>query len=337
MGNERNRQQDFEWRCVVGSIDTDPRDYVRESLFGLPLSQTFIYGTVRDADGNIWTPMRRLSGDADAYGENFLLQSNAGNDALRVHKAGRSSARGHGAIRSLEEGALHLTSNPSATGDPFELRADARVFHWSEGDTLELEGAAVPPGLHWHLPDRDKGMYYMSQIYQVEGRILDRDVRGFIPLDQLWMHGLIYIDDIFIGDEAEVVWYTWATRYVDGSFEGGHFMVGHRRLGFAVVYDEMGQVSATTDVDASVTLDGDGPWPSRIDLTAAGETWEFLPDARGRMVDLMPIPNPQIEGRWRRSGDTREPLCWFAWGEIAPSHGLARRRHLGVPETVTRS
>jgi hypothetical protein len=39
------------------------------------------------------------------------------------------------------------------------------------------------------------------------------------------------------------------------------------------------------------------------------------------MVDLMPIPNPQIEGRWRRAGDTREPAHWFAWGEVAPGHG----------------
>jgi hypothetical protein len=43
------------------------------------------------------------------------------------------------------------------------------------------------------------------------------------------------------------------------------------------------------------------------------------------MVDLMPIPNPQIEGRWRRVGDDRHPASWFAWGEIAPSHGTRRR------------
>jgi hypothetical protein len=168
-------------------------------------------------------------------------------------------------------------------------------------------------------------MYYLSQIYEVEGNVLDRDVHGFIPLDQLWMHGRVYVDDIFIGKQAEVVWYTWATT--DGSFEGGHFLVGHRRLGFAVVYDEAGRVSATTDVDAAVTLDSDGSWPARIELTAAGQEWEFLPDPRGRMVDLMPIPNPQIEGRWRRPGDTREPAHWSAWGEIAPGHGLTPRRN----------
>src|SRR5215468_5501724 len=101
----------------------------------------------------------------------------------------------------------------------------------------------------------------------------------------------------------------------------GHFLLGHRQLGFALVYDETGRVTGTTQVDGRVILDGDGPWPERIELTAAGDEWEFLPAATGRMVDLMPIPNPQIEGRWRRVGDTREPAHWFAWGEVAPGHG----------------
>ena len=75
--------------------------------------------------------------------------------------------------------------------------------------------------------------------------------------------------------------------------------------------------------------EGSGPWPARIDLTVDGRAWEFIPDARGRMVDLMPIPNPQIEGRWREVGDTREPAHWFAWGEIASGHGTSRRTVAG--------
>jgi hypothetical protein len=317
------RCQDFDWRCVVGRIDTDVADYLEDSMLGLPMSQTFLYGAVRDANGNIWSPLRRLSAD-DGYGENLLLQTNADHDGIHVHQAGRTTARGHGARRTLDGDVLLIESDAEAKGAPFSVRADSTAFRWTEEGTLELQGRAVPPGLHWHLPDRERGMYYLSQIYEVEGRVLDREVRGFIPLDQLWMRGRVYIDDIFIGEKAEVVWYTWATRYRDGSFEGGHFLVGHRRLGFAVVYDETGLVSTTTDVDATVTLEGEGPWPARIDLTAAGQEWEFLPDPRGRMVDLMPIPNPQIEGRWRRRGDSREPAQWFAWGEIAPSHGVAR-------------
>jgi hypothetical protein len=320
------RRQDFEWQCVVGAIDTAASDYANEgSIFGLPMSQTFVYGTVRDADGVIWTPMRRLAA-GDGGREKLLLQSDLDSDAIHIHRAGRASASCLGVQRRLDGETIRLESDPAAEGAPFSISADAGSFRWVEDGTLELNGSAVPPGLQWHLPDRDKGMYYLSQIYEVEGTILNREVRGFIPLDQLWMDGLVYVDDILVGRQAEVAWYTWATRYEDGTFDGGHFMVGHRRLGFAIVYDETGNVSATTDVDGRVVLDGDGPWPARIEVSAAGAEWEFVPAATGRMVDLMPIPNPQIEGRWRRVGDQREPAHWFAWGEVAPGHGTRPRR-----------
>jgi hypothetical protein len=319
------RRTDFEWRCVVGAIDTDVGDYATELMLGLPLSQTFLYGTLRDGDGRIWNPMRRLTA-GDGGHEKFLLQTDLDSDAIHIHRAGRHSASGFGARRSFDGNTLRFASDPSAEGAPFEVHATSTTFHWSEEGTLELEGTAVPPGLHWHLPDRDRGMYYLSQVYEVAGTVLGREVRGFIPMDQLWMKGVIYEDDIFVGRQAEVVWYTWATRYVDGSFEGGHFLLGHRRLGFAVVYDERGNVFSTTNVDGKVTLESDGSWPARIDLQADDQQWEFVPAETGRMVDLMPIPNPQIEGRWRRRGDERVPAHWSAWGEIAPSHGTAPRR-----------
>jgi hypothetical protein len=39
------------------------------------------------------------------------------------------------------------------------------------------------------------------------------------------------------------------------------------------------------------------------------------------LVGLGTLKNPQVDGRWRRVGDKREPDVWFAWGEAAPSHG----------------
>ena len=78
-------------------------------------------------------------------------------------------------------------------------------------------------------------------------------------------------------------------------------------------------------VDAAATLGPCGFWLARIDLNAERIDWEFIPDEKGHMVDLMPMPNPQTEGRWRRAGDTREPAWWFALRETAPGHGQRRR------------
>jgi hypothetical protein len=323
MTTTEGRGQDFSWACVAGSLDMRPSDYAHVGeMLGLPMSQTFFYGTVRDAQGNIWNPMRRFT--ADGGPEKFLLQTNSERDSIGIHRAGRHAASCIGSSRVLDGAEIRFTSAPDAVGEPFEMRATAEGLSWIEVGTMELRGTAVPPGLHWHLPDRVDGMYYISQIYEVEGEILGNEVHGFIPMDQLWMRGTVYQDDVFVGRKAEIIWYTWATRYEDGTFDGGHFLVGHRKLGFAVTYDERGVVTATANVSGRVTLDGEGPWPAAIEVVADGEQWEFVPDDRGRMTDLMPIPNPQIEGRWRRRGDTRQARHWSAWGEIAPSHGLER-------------
>ncbi|HSW16654.1 MAG TPA: hypothetical protein VLJ86_05470, partial [Ramlibacter sp.] len=64
-----------------------------------------------------------------------------------------------------------------------------------------------------------------------------------------------------------------------------------------------------------------GVWPSRITIKAGRDSWEFLPDLRGRMPDMLGGAaqswTPQNEGRWRRVGDKRVPDAWFAWGEVA--------------------
>lgn len=313
---------DFDWRCVIGTIETDMANYAAESTFGLPMSMTFLYGCVRDADGTMWNPMRRLTASGGA--ERLLLQSDLDSDTVHVQRSGRFAASSAGARRRLDGDALLIESDPQATGNPWRIAVTPTTLHWIEEDLFELHGTAVPPGLHWHLPNRSKAMYYLSQIYEIEGTILGRDVSGFIPFDQIYMHGLIYQDDILVQERAEVIWHTWATRYTDGSFEGGHFMVGHRHLGFAIVYDGEGRlVLASTDVDGTVTLGDDRTWPVHMEVRADGQTWEFLPAPSGRMVDLMPMPNPQIEGRWRRVGDDRQPAHWMAWGECAPSHGTS--------------
>jgi hypothetical protein len=315
---------DFGWRCVAGETPFDAGTYLTDALYGLPQSQTFVYGSVRDPDGAIWTPMRRFAA-GDGGKERFLLQTSFERDHIGIHAAGAASARSLGVQRSIADGALVLDSAADDERAPFRITASSESFAWTESGSIDLSGRPVLPSLHWHLPDRTDGMYYLSQLMEVSGTILDRPVRGFIGVDQMWMDGFVYVDDVFVGHQAEILWYTWATRYQDGTFDGGHFMVGHGGLGFAITYDETGAVNVTSDIDGIVTLDGDGPWPTRIDVVAAGEQWEFLPDPAGRMTDLMPIPNPQIEGRWRRVGDEREPAHWFAWGEIAPGHGTSRR------------
>ncbi|WP_322761840.1 hypothetical protein [Frankia sp. Cr2] len=320
------RRGEFDYRTVVGPHRADPDEIALDvPLLGLPLSTTYLYGTLRDLEGDLFSAMRRIYA-GNGGRERFLLQSTIDNTDLKVHPASRHSARATGVTRGTQDGTFRFESDPAAEGEPFHIEATATAFTWTEGDTLDLTGRLVPPGTQWHLPARERGMAYLSQLYEVEGTILGREVGGFLGMDDVYMHGEMYDgNDILVGDKAHILWYTWATRYTDGSLDFGHFLVGHEQLAFALLANEKTEVFTSHDIDAQVTFDQTGTWVAGIDLTASGQQWEFLPDPRGRMVDFMPMPNPQVEGRWRRVGDTREPLTWFAWGEGAPSHGDRRR------------
>ncbi len=316
---------EFPCQPVLGAHRSDPAEVAKErEWFGLPWSAVFLYGSVRDDDGELYTLLRRPTAGGGGR-ERFFLQSTLGDDSgLRVHRASRGSARNAGFVRSVIDGALRLNSSPGETGLPFSLELTGTSLEWIEQDVMTLRGALVEPGLHWHLPHGDDGYYYVSQIYEIDGEIFGRHVTGFIGVDDMYMNGQIYQDDLLIGKKLHISWFTWATRYTDGSLDAGHFMLGHDGMRFALLCDENAKVTQTSDVDGRVLL-VDGVWPERIEVEAAGISWEFLPDPRGRMVDFMPIPNPQIEGRWRKVGDTREPLHWFAFGEVAPEHGTSIR------------
>jgi hypothetical protein len=108
-------------------------------------------------------------------------------------------------------------------------------------------------------------------------------------------------------------------------------MLGNDRFGFAILTDEHGNVRITTDVDGEVFFDETNYWQTGARFMMGEAEYEFLPDPRGRMPDLGPIPNPQVDGRWRRVGDTREPDVWFAWGEAVPASGSRPVRRTYAP------
>jgi hypothetical protein len=311
------------------------------SYFGMPPEALYLWGTLRDDAGDLHTIMRRIP-HVDRPGgsrRRLIVQSTVGgHDHLAMHAIGREAAANDGFVRSLEGERVRWRSAPGVRGRPFEVWWEPGWCGWREQGAFELNGTMIRPGLHWYLPGRDAGMYYVGTIFELEGEIFGRHCRGFMGFDQIHMYegGEVYQHrDALVGEQLELVWYTWATRYEDGSLDAGHFTLGNDRFGFAVLGDEHGNVRWDYDVDGEVTLASDGYWQTAINYAALGEKWEFIPDPRGRMPDLGPIPNPQVDGRWRRVGDDREPDVWFAWGEAAPSHGTRRRNRFDPDDART--
>ena len=329
MTDERPGLGNFGWQPLAAAFRTTAQEMASPPrLFGMAPEALYLWGSLRDAEGNLFSPMRRIPYDAPGAAPDarrrFFLQTTLDSPHYRLHPAGRQSAVNDGCSPTVEGDKAVWRSHPQAPGQPFLAEWSPDACRWTEGEVMDIRGKLVKPGLHWYLPGRDASMLYVAHIFEMEGECLGRPVRGFIGFDPNYMYegGVVYQKrDALVQEKLEVSWYTWATRYKDGSIDAGHFMLGNDKFGFAILTDENEDVRFTYDVDGEVVLDPGGYWHNGVKLSALGEDWEFIPDPAGRMPELGPIPNPQVEGRWRRVGDTREPEVWFAWGESAPGHG----------------
>jgi hypothetical protein len=327
---------DFAGQAIVGPFTPEARSMdSSEPLYGMPPEALYLWGTLRDAEGDLHSIMRRIPYNGKPVTrKRLVVQSTIGGaDALRMHPCGRSSATHVDPVRELvANDAVEWRSNPDVDGAPFHARWANSSCEWTEQGTFELAGSLVGPGMQWYVPGVRASMAYLATIYQLEGTIFGRPCQGFIGFDQIHMYegGEVYQKlDPLIEDGLEHLWYTWATRYSDGSVEAGHFMLGNDRFGFGIVTDETETVRCSTDVDGEVVVDESGYWHTSARFALGSVEYEFVADPRGRMPDLGPIPNPQVEGRWQRVGETRRPEVWFAWGEAVPANGPRphRRRY----------
>ena len=330
---------DFQAATLAGFATMEAQALVGDAgLLDLPLAEIVPYGTFRDDDGELYSIVRRhWPGGADDSGRIIVFSTRVDGTSLKLERAGRYAARNIGATRRLVGNALEIASTPATDGKAFSIRRSNTGIRWTEANLLELSGPPIGAGTQWYLPRPHDRMVYCSQFYLVDGSLLDRPVRGFIGFDQVYLppDRRLYVDDPWVGEKApealELAWYTWGTRYVDGTWEVGQFAAGHGRSGAAFISTSDGIEVATTDIDVVVEPEADGYWARHVHFTVAGEAWRFDPDHRGRMVDFAGLPNPQQEGWMHRPGEDRQPAVWWCWGETYPSHGTSAR---AVPWSV---
>jgi|GEM_PF-181466 len=320
----------FASKVVVGPHRSEAKVMLdRGDLLGLPAQSAFIYGNVRDDEGNLSEWVRMFNFEPGATKQGLFVQSSAGADTLRAVPqifAGAASEYEAG----LEADTAVWKTAKGAKGKPFRvtMAADGSSVTWFEEGVLDLKGSLLGPGLQWHIPDPLGSELYVSQIYEMKGTALGKPVRGVIAFDKVHLPKgqMLYggKDPLFRPTQHHRTWYTWGTRYKDGSYDAGHFVLGTDRMGFALLTNERQELVLDTDVTGKIELTPNEPWPRQVTVrTSSGVEWELLPDPKGRMPDMLGTGattafTPQTEGRWRRVGDRREPAVWFAWGEVAP-------------------
>jgi hypothetical protein len=300
----------------------------KEPLMGLPREMSFFYGALRDKDSNLYEIVRMLP-DWQSPMPPLFVQDNVGKDTLHAVPGVMQAAASTLGYESEMVGDKAIwRSKRGIPGKPCEITmsSDGSVTTWNEEGLFDLSGKLLGPGLQWYDSASEGCELYVSQIYLMEGSYQGKPVRGVMAFDQSYLpegqHMYSGKDPLFRDKLHHRCWYTWGTVYKDGSYDCGHFVLGTDRVGFGLYTNEKQEVTMVTDVSGDIVIDPKGTWPSRITVKAGHDNWEFLPDLRGRMPDMLGGSSqswtPQNEGRWRKVGDKREPDVWFAWGEVAP-------------------
>ncbi|MEO1818379.1 MULTISPECIES: hypothetical protein [Pseudomonas] len=325
---------DFVYQQLVGPCKTTgPALNETRSFFGLLLSKSMPFGSVRDDEGHIYSFVRSVMAPTGTPNPTRFFYQSTRIDGQHIRMDTERMAKQALTpmpTQKLDGDTVRWTSLPGEEGNPWLLEASAEHIKWVEEGLYELQGKPVGCGMQWYLPGVEWGTFYVSQLWSLSGVCEGRKVKGLMALDQVYMAegGAIHFKkDLVVNNKMHVIWWSFATVYKDGTFDSGSFMVGHDNLGYAILNNEKGEVRTTTDIEG-LAVHKDGSYfldNARIVLDGS-EEWEFLPDEKGEMADFVggfPI-TAQQEGRWRRVGDTREPDHWLAWGESDRRNGSAR-------------
>lgn len=327
----------FNCAALASGRHFDPAELLSdEPMLGLQREAGYVWGTLRDEDGELYSVMRRIAPPGAPVGKGLSLPAK-----LLVVSTGTPEGQlqlrrePRGAVESTEierrpygDTGVEFASRPGADGRPMRLVLSANEFCYVEQDVIELTGGPlVVPPLQWYLPGPTSSLLYLSHTWLVDGILMGKKARGFLFWEEAWMPpgGQLYVHKDPLHDAEYLTWYSWANYYRNGYCEVGHFLYGQRDFHVAVTADSTGVVTSARTMEAEITRAEDGYWHDGIRYTIDGVEWVCEPDPQGRMQGLGRMPNPQQEGRIRRVDDNREVEVYMAWGETVPANGDRRR------------
>lgn len=307
-------------------------------IHGLTPEAGYIWGTLRDDEGAMYTIMRRVpavtdpqesDGEVKSLGGKLLLVSSDGKDGqMQLQREPRFAPDSNELERRiLDTSSIELSTPTNEHGRRTSLTLTENSMKYVETDVIDVSGTLVAPPLQWFLPGPDSSLLYLTQTWLVEGVVAGRRVRGFLFWEEAWMpeDARLYVNKDPLHDAEYTTWYSWANHWDDGTAEVGHLLFGNGDFQVAIVAHSDGTVTVGRHMEAEVRRAADGYWHDGIDYVIDGEKWVCEADPHGRMEGLGKMPNPQQEGRIHRVSDTRTPDVWMAWGETVPGNGDRRK------------
>jgi hypothetical protein len=295
------RWGEFGGMCLLGQFEPDAELLLPgSSVFGLPKSASYLYGTWRDAEGRMYRALRAVESTKSDFA--FLFATNGSGQLGRL-----ANPLHRGVVTAERSGDRVSFESPSHLDGPgFSYIQDEEACRWEEGNSLTMEGRPLGPGVQWFNPWREGGGCYTATLkFASEGIFLGRQLVGFIgheihymPIGRDWFNTRY-------GQGMEICWQQIANEYEDGTFLQATFAYGTEGWRFAMIHDEQGGFYATTDVDLEADVRENG-YPERITYTLPGESWTWTIDAHGERAKTIDGAPLGADGTCRKSGDERQ-------------------------------
>src|SRR5271155_1370527 len=143
----------FNHAALASGRRFDAREFLSdEPLLGLQREAGYIWGTLRDDEGVLYSVMRRIAppgaqGDGKSLGGKLLVvSSGTAEGQLQLRREPRGAADSTDVVRHPhDDDAVRLASAAGAPGRPMQLVLSQREFAYIEEDVIDVRGRIVAP------------------------------------------------------------------------------------------------------------------------------------------------------------------------------------------------
>ncbi|MCA2245455.1 hypothetical protein JF781_24235 [Mycobacterium sp. WUMAC-067] len=292
---------DFGGRCLIGECTFDAELLLPStSYFGLQKSGSYLYGTLRDDDGNLLRMLRAVESEQSRLASLFAAKPGG---QLQRHPGSSEMWCGRTSITRNGD-AVVMSSVGADDSQRFRFLHAPDGCGWGDGDVLAVAGDVIGPAIQWFNTWDGGACFSATSKYRVRGTFLGRTVEGFVGHEiHYFAAGFNWLNAPY-GQGREICWQQVANEYTDGSMVQGTFAYGADGWGFAMLHDEHGAFVATTDVSAEATVRGNG-YPQSIRYEFLGQSWTWRIDPQGERPSIPGVAMLGADGTCQRDGDTR--------------------------------
>lgn len=318
------RPADFGGACLIGECSFDAELLLPSTTyFGLQKLGSYLYGTLRDEDGNLLRMLRAVEAETSIMRSLFVAEPGG-----QLTRHARSDEMWSGPTSIQRDGDTVQFCSIGVDGHQrFRFVHTPGGCSWDDAQVLSVAGGAVGPAVQWFNTWADGACFSTTAKYRISGVFLGRAVEGFLGHEiHYFSTGFNWLNAPY-GRGREICWQQIANEYDDGTIVQATFAYGADGWGFAMLHDERGEFISTTDIRAEATVRANG-YPTSIRYEFADQSWTWRIDPHGERPLIESIAMLGADGTCVRDGDTRGVRYAMGnsdWWTDGRAEGIIRR------------